>query len=89
MFTKSSTRTARRSIELALGLAGKTLEEQLEKLKKRASHLPDASVEQNFLTDSSGDASRYFTIRTTEKEPELVKAAIDRLFREDGKSCSP
>jgi SecD/SecF fusion protein len=74
-----------RRIELALGLAGETEQEKLDNLKKRASQLPDLSVEQNFLSDSSGDKSRFFTIRTTEKEPELVQAAVDRLFRGDEK----
>lgn len=53
---------------------------------KRASQVPDWSVEQNFLGESVGDKSKYFTVRTTEKENALVQAAIDRLFREDGKS---
>ncbi len=72
-----------RRIELALGLKEGSEEEKLDELKKRASHLPDASVEQNFLSDAKSDESEFFTIRTIEKEPELVQAAIDRLFRGD------
>ena len=55
----------------------------------RASHLPDVSVEQMFLSGESypDGKSRYFTIRTTEKQPELVRASLDRLFRDkDGNS---
>jgi len=75
-----------RDVELALGLEGNTPEEKLANLKARASVLPDWAIEQNFLSSSSGDKSRYFTIRTTEKEPDLVQASIDRLFTEDKKS---
>ena len=74
-----------RRIELALGLAGATDEEKLADLKRRASHVPDWSVEQNFLSDATGDKSKYFTVRTTEKEPELVQASIVRLFKENNK----
>lgn len=72
-----------REIELAIGLAGATDDEKLAELKTRASQIPDLSVEQNFLSDATGDKSRYFTVRTTEKEPELVQAAIYRLFRDE------
>jgi SecD/SecF fusion protein len=75
-----------RRIQLALGIEGKTDDEKLENLKKRAAQVPDWSVEQNFLGDSTSDKSKYFTVRTTEKEPDLVGAEIDRLFRDDGKS---
>ncbi len=76
-----------RTIRLAHALQGDT-EAERKSLKKRASQIPDSSVEQNFLSDSSSDASKFFTVRTTEKEPDLVQAAIDRLFKEkspDGK----
>jgi SecD/SecF fusion protein len=72
-----------RRVDLALGLEGKTQEEKEENLTRRASTLPDLAIEQNFRSGDTGDKSPYFTIRTTEKEPELVQAAIDRLFRED------
>ncbi len=74
-----------RRIELANDPEGSDAE-KLSSLKARASQLPDASVEQNFLSDSSGDKSKFFTVRTTEKEIDLVQAAIDRLFREGGNS---
>jgi SecD/SecF fusion protein len=61
-----------------------------EEVKKRASQLPDWSVEQIFV---SGDAeakpgqSRFFTVRSTEKESDLVQVAVSRLLAEekDGK----
>jgi SecD/SecF fusion protein len=56
----------------------------------RARHLPDVSVEQVFLSDEPdyGESrSRYFTVRTTEKQKELVQVSLDRLLRDDsGKS---
>jgi SecD/SecF fusion protein len=76
-----------RRIELALGVQGQTDAEKMDAVKRRASTLPDLSIEQNFRSGSTGDKSPYFTVRTTEKEPELVQAAIDRLFaNEDGTS---
>jgi SecD/SecF fusion protein len=68
---------------------GQTVEERVAFVKKQASEVPDLSVEQIFLrTDPRcvGDKSPYFTVRTTEKEPELVQISIDRLLRENDKS---
>jgi SecD/SecF fusion protein len=58
---------------------------------KRASVLPDWTVEQIFLSafldKNDPDRSRFFTVRTTEKEPELVQATVDRLLQyKDAKS---
>jgi len=72
-----------RRIELALGVTGANDQEKEENLAKRASQIPDWSVEQNFLSDNTTDKSRFFTVRSTEKEKELIEAAIDRLFRDD------
>ena len=55
-------------------------------LEEAPSELPDASIEQNFARDETGDKTRRFTIRTTEKEPELVKATINRLFVKNNES---
>jgi SecD/SecF fusion protein len=54
----------------------------VDDVKKMASELPDLSVEQIFLdTDNySNNRSRHFTVRTTEKAPELVQASIIRLL---------
>ena len=59
---------------------------RLENLKARAAILPDASVEQVFLKGDSfgGNKARSFTVRTTEKEPELVQIMLDRLLRDEG-----
>jgi SecD/SecF fusion protein len=65
---------------------GATPAEQLENLKARASRLPDVSVEQVFVGDDAsrlgGGQSQSFTVRTTEKEKELVQVMLDRLLRE-------
>lgn len=68
---------------------GDTDEEMAQNVIARASQLPDISVEQMFLSNETYDQgkSRYFTIRTTEKQPELVRASLDRLLRDaNGKS---
>jgi len=65
---------------------GDTPEEMEADVVRRASHLPDVSVEQMFLTGEPnfGDGrSRYFTIRTTERQPGLVRLTLDRLLRGD------
>ncbi|MBA4187730.1 MAG: hypothetical protein C0467_06895 [Planctomycetaceae bacterium] len=69
--------------------AGNTDKEMEEDVIRRAKELPDWSVEQMFLAGTSypDGKSKYFTIRTTERQPELVRATLDRLLRaEDGKS---
>ncbi len=67
-------------VSLANEPDGATPEAQLANVKARASVLPDWSVEQIFTADSSGDASRIFNVRTTEREAELVQASINRMF---------
>src|SRR5262249_32340857 len=62
----------------------------VESVNKRAGELPDWSVEQIFLSDGklltpeerAGSKSRFFNIRTTEKEPDLVHVTINRLLRD-------
>lgn len=61
----------------------KTAEERLEIVKKRASELPDVSVEQIFQGFAGGDESELFTVRTSEKAPELVQASIVRLLGDE------
>ncbi len=58
---------------------------KLADVKARASRLPGLSVEQVFLGSESFGAnkSRSFTVRTTEKEPELVQVMLDRLLRDE------
>ncbi len=62
---------------------------RLANVKARASALPDASVEQVFLKGDSfdGHKARSFTVRTTEKEPELVQIMLDRLLRDEGSNA--
>src|SRR5262249_37982454 len=48
-----------------------------------AGSLPDSSVEQIFVSSpqyTQGDASAFFTLRTSEKEVDIVQAAINRLL---------
>jgi SecD/SecF fusion protein len=66
-------------------VTGDTKELREDELKKRAEHLPDWSVElifPSFAQEEDPAKSKYFNVRTTEKEPELVQATLDRLFRE-------
>ena len=67
--------------------AGTTQAEMEAEVKARAGRLPDVSVEQMFLTGEAypDGKSRYFTIRTTEKQRELVQASLDRLLRDGNK----
>ena len=64
---------------------GATEDEQKANLKERASVLPGQSIEQVYLSGDSfpGGKSRSFTIRTTEKEAELVQVSLDRLLRDE------
>ncbi|MBA4065160.1 MAG: protein translocase subunit SecD [Isosphaera sp.] len=77
------------TVTLTAKPAGDTDEAMAADVVARARVLPDVSVEQMFLSGEQrpGEGkSRLFTIRTTEKQPELVRVALDRLLREDGKS---
>ncbi len=59
--------------------------EREQNVKECAENLPDWSVEQIFLSSERNEngASRFFTIRTTEKERDLVHVTINRLLRDD------
>jgi SecD/SecF fusion protein len=59
-----------------------------DEVKERVRRLPDVSVEQVKVTAMGDDQiptaqSKSFTVRTTEKEKELVQAMLDRLLRDD------
>jgi SecD/SecF fusion protein len=71
------------SVALANAPKGATPEDRARDVQDRASILPDASVEQIFSGGNVGAASNLFTIRTTERERELVEASINRLFKDD------
>jgi SecD/SecF fusion protein len=63
------------------------LEKRIEEVRHRASELPDPAVELIFTNQfGTEDSSNQFVVRTTEKEVELVQAALDGLLRENGKS---
>lgn len=76
------------SVTLTEKPAGANDKEMAEDVRRRASHLPDVSVEQTFLSTDNFEQgksrrSRRFTVRTTEKQPALVRATLDRLMRTD------
>ncbi|MBX9625439.1 MAG: protein translocase subunit SecD [Gemmataceae bacterium] len=73
------------TVELTQKPAGDAVEAVEADVKARASHLPDVSVEQMFLStdrDFGEGRSRYFTVRTTERQRDLVQATLDRLLRD-------
>lgn len=78
--------TPKKTVQIAFAnpAKGNTPEERAANVKERAQSLPDWSVEQIILSneDTSGGKSRFFTIRTSEKEPDLVQVTVDRLLRE-------
>ena len=65
--------------------AGDTAEAIQADVLARARELPDVSVEQTYLSteDRAGGKSRRFTVRTTEKQVELVRANLNRLLSDD------
>jgi len=73
-------------VTLANQPEGNTPEEQREDVRRRASQLPDYSVEQVYLQPQDADLpsglSKSFLVRTTEKEPDLVQVILDRLLRD-------
>jgi SecD/SecF fusion protein len=83
-----------RDVVLANTPPGQSPSDRETNVKERAGVLPDWSVEQVFLSadphlnadEERAGKSRYFTVRTTEKEPEIVLASIDRLMRSGGQS---
>lgn len=72
-------------VVLANKAAGASRSEMEADVARRASRLPDWSVEQVFLSSEPNDEgkSRFFTVRTTEKEPDLVFITVSRLLRDD------
>jgi len=83
--------TEARVVQLANKPDGIGPSEREEEVARRLSTLPDASVEQLFLSavdqpkdDKEQDRSKspYFKIRTSERETEIVQTVLDRLLRE-------
>jgi SecD/SecF fusion protein len=82
-----------RTVTLANPPVGASKEEREASVAARATELPDWTVEQIFpsapnLQEADRNRSRFFTVRTKEKEQELVQAAVDQLLQyqdKDGK----
>lgn len=76
---------SRATVTLTEKPAGDTPEEMANDVRRRASQLPDVSVEQTYTLDDDprSGKSRHFTVRTTEKQVSLVRTALDRLMRDD------
>jgi SecD/SecF fusion protein len=75
---------SKRTIMLANRPEGDSPEARAKSVVLRADVLPDWAVEQIFLSgypEPDAAKSRFFTVRTTEKEPELVQATLDRLLQ--------
>jgi SecD/SecF fusion protein len=73
-----------RTVSLANKVEGDTPQDKEKTFVARASQLPDVSMEQifpSFAQEPDATKSRFFNVRTTEKEPELVQASLDRLLR--------
>src|SRR5262249_39468473 len=82
-----------RTVILANPPEGETEALRLKDVTKRLQHLPDWSVEQIFLSDKETrvkdpktgeddpDRSFFFNVRTSEREPEIVQATLDRLLQ--------
>ena len=76
----------KQTISLVNPPEGTTDEEKKKNLLERLEKLPDVSVEQVYLATDSNlgfGKSQSFTVRTTEKEKEIVQLSLDRLLRED------
>jgi SecD/SecF fusion protein len=77
---------SRATVSLTEKPLGANEEEMARDVKDRAGKLPDISVEQIFLASEPSypdGKSRYFTIRTTERQRDLVQVSLDRLLRDD------
>lgn len=56
-----------------------------EAVKRRVSQFPDVSIEQSFPSSieyKEAGKTPHFTVRTSEKETEIVQTVLDRLLRE-------
>ncbi|MFL5328882.1 MAG: protein translocase subunit SecF [Gemmataceae bacterium] len=73
------------TVEFVQPVEGANKEAREATVMKRAQILPDWSVEQTFVSGSNDPAgkSRYFTVRTTEKDADLVQVSVDRLLSDE------
>lgn len=51
-----------------------------EEVRRRLSHLPDFALELTYGGAETTGGSRYFTLRTSERSPEIVQTAVNRLL---------
>jgi SecD/SecF fusion protein len=90
LFTITYAGAKPQSVPFRNPVPGANEQERIANVRTRAKELPDVSVVQTFVkTDEQADAgnkSRFFTIRTTEKEPDLVQVMVDRLLVDEGGS---
>ncbi|AWM41073.1 bifunctional preprotein translocase subunit SecD/SecF [Gemmata obscuriglobus] len=72
----------RATVTLTAKPEGGTDADMREDVRQRAAQLPDVSVEQMFISGQQFEMgkSRYFTIRTTEKQRDLVQTSLNRLL---------
>src|SRR5262249_22726993 len=72
-----------RKVVLARKLEGDSAT-NIEAVKKRLTQLPDVSIEQNFPGNETftDNKSTHFTVRTSEKEQEIVQTVLERLLRD-------
>jgi SecD/SecF fusion protein len=54
-----------------------------EEVRKRASELPDWSLEQIFVHSQSGGERTLYTVRTSEREQDLVQVTLDRVLSKE------
>lgn len=81
-----------RKVSLNNKIEGPDASARAKIMEGRSLHLPDPSVEllyPSVVDDAEVDnqkegKSRHFTVRTTEKEPELVQTTLDLLLRREG-----
>ena len=85
VYDEGDGKLAEEKVTLATRPEGADDAARLANVWARAGILPDASVEQVFLKGDNfdGHKARSFTVRTTEKEPELVQIMLDRLLRDE------
>jgi SecD/SecF fusion protein len=79
-------------IALANKAEGESPTARAENVKKRLSQFPDVSIEQSFPTSTKYDPKEpnktpHFTVRTSEKETEIVQTVLDRLLRDQDNSA--
>jgi SecD/SecF fusion protein len=78
--------TPPRTITLANKIEAPTAAERQTLLRERLQQLPDVSIEQTFASadrdkNYAPGFTAHFTIRTSEKETEIVSASLERLLR--------